>query len=154
MKCLIVDDDILSRMALASMLQEVAECDEAAEGREALARISAGQAAGEPYDLVILDIGLPQMSGHDIAKRIREIEGKQQNCRKVPIITVSGRSSVADAIESFCNGQSAAFLPKPVCREGLFAVLAKIGLISSTAAEAVTAVNPAESRSKAHLLRV
>lgn len=129
MKCLIVDDDVLSRKSVTSMLQEHASCDEAAEGRTALAQFTQALRRGEPYDLVILDLDMPGMSGHDTAKRIREVEREMSSSGKVHIIILSMLNSVNDAMESFCKGQTAAFMLKPVRREVLHEVIANLGLL-------------------------
>ena len=128
MKCLVVDDDILCRKEMTSLMQEVAHCEEAAEGRGALAKFTRALKGGDPYDLVILDVAMPGMSGNDTAKRIRETERELSDGKKVHIIVVSELYSVNDAMESFCKAQPAAFLLKPVSRTALLAAVAKLDL--------------------------
>ncbi len=60
-RVLVVDDDRVLRMALSRLLAESYEVGEAGDGHEALAK-----AAAEPFDLVLLDIGLPGLSGLEV----------------------------------------------------------------------------------------
>jgi two-component system, chemotaxis family, chemotaxis protein CheY len=71
MKCLIVDDEIICRKAVITILKEVAECEEAADGSEALAKFSHALERNEPYDAVFLDILMPGIDGHQTARAIR-----------------------------------------------------------------------------------
>ena len=60
-RVLVVDDDRVLRMALSRLLAESYEVGEAGDGHEALAK-----AAAQPFDLVLLDIGLPGLSGLEV----------------------------------------------------------------------------------------
>ena len=64
-RVLVVDDDRVLRMALSRMLAETYEVAEASDGPEALAKVAA-----EPFDLVLLDIGLPGLSGLDVLAQL------------------------------------------------------------------------------------
>jgi CheY-like chemotaxis protein/anti-sigma regulatory factor (Ser/Thr protein kinase) len=60
-RVLVVDDDRVLRMALSRLLAESYEVGEAGDGHEALAK-----AAAQRFDLVLLDIGLPGLSGLEV----------------------------------------------------------------------------------------
>ena len=86
-KILIVDDEPRIRELIREHLQYAGyTCDEAADGSAALARVSA---AG--YDLVILDVSLPDGSGYDLCRFIRETS-------KVPIIFLTAADEETDII--------------------------------------------------------
>jgi CheY-like chemotaxis protein len=76
MKVLIVDDDDNNREILKRMVQLLGHAPSTAasggQGVEA-ARSALGQ--GEPFDRVFLDMRMPDMSGSDAAKEMREIAG-------------------------------------------------------------------------------
>ena len=129
MKCLIVDDEVFCREFVATLLRDVAVCDHASEGKAALAKFTAAYQGDAPYDLVILDIMMPGMSGHDTAKAIRAYEQEQSSTKKVNIVMLTALNSANDAMESFCEAQSAAYLVKPVSKDGLFNVISKLGLM-------------------------
>jgi two-component system, chemotaxis family, chemotaxis protein CheY len=128
MKCLIVDDEVFCREFVVMLLRDVADCDQASDGGTALTKFTKAQKSEEPYDLVILDIMMPGMSGHDTAKAIRALEKDQPTDQKVNIIMLTALNSANDAMESFCEAQSAAYLVKPVSKDGLFNVISKLGL--------------------------
>ena len=70
---LIVDDDLVSRETLRDILAPYGECDFAADGQEAIARF-ARRRSGAPYDLVCMDILMPNTGGHDALRGIRRME--------------------------------------------------------------------------------
>ena len=88
-KILIVDDDDDLREALAEQLMVVEEFDvfEAETGQRGLER-----AKTESHDLVILDVGLPDMDGREVCRLMRR-QGV-----KCPILILTGHASDADTI--------------------------------------------------------
>lgn len=129
MKCLIVDDEDFCRDFVATLLSAIADCQQASSGMEALEKYNAALESNDPFDLVIMDIMMPGMSGHDAAKAIRQIEKEQKTTKRVNIVMLTALNSSNDAMESFCSAQSAAYLVKPISKEGLFNVLSKLGLM-------------------------
>jgi len=73
-KILIVDDNFENRQLLAEILREVAACDFAASGKEAIDAYNLSLEKGEPYNLILLDIELPEVNGLEILQKIRESE--------------------------------------------------------------------------------
>ena len=100
-KILIVDDEPeIRRFLRASFKLYHQEILEAANGAEAL-----DKTYQEKPDLVILDLGLPDMDGVDVTQQIREIS-------TVPIIILSVRSNENDKIEALDAGADD-YLTKP-----------------------------------------
>lgn len=88
-RILLVDDDLSLREMLAEQLQlheefSVETVGTAAEGVE--------KARSEIYDVIILDVGLPDMDGRDACRLMR------RNGTKCPIIMLTGADADADAI--------------------------------------------------------
>ena len=88
-KILMVDDDPDLREALADQLVLTEEFDvfEAADGAAGLAR-----AKEQHYDLVILDVGLPDMDGRELCRLIRK-QGV-----KCPVLMLTGHATDSDTI--------------------------------------------------------
>jgi len=86
---LIIDDDDDLREALAEQLVATEEFDafEAGDGAQAMERVR-----GESFDLVILDVGLPDTDGRELCKRMRKAGVK------CPILMLTGHDSDADTI--------------------------------------------------------
>ena len=100
---LVVEDDPIVRDFLTKFLSTqdynilAADC-----GSKAIAYLKISV-----VDLVLLDIGLPDMSGYDIMEYIKD------NCPALPVIAMTGDSSVESAVEAFKKG-SYDYLEKPV----------------------------------------
>lgn len=71
---LIVDDNFENRQLLAEILREVAACDFAASGKEAIEAYNLSLQKKELYSLILLDIELPEVNGLEILEKIRESE--------------------------------------------------------------------------------
>lgn len=95
MKILVVEDErAIAEVEKAYMEKDGYTVDIAADGLSGLAMFSEGE-----YDLVILDLMLPGMSGVDVCRMIRE---KSQ----VPIIMVTARSGEDDVVSGLDAGAS------------------------------------------------
>ncbi len=82
-RLLIVDDDPLSRSMMELMLApQGCKVGFASDGAEAIQAIRSGQ-----YDLVFMDLILPDMNGRDVCREIRQWEAGQ---RHIPIVAVTG----------------------------------------------------------------
>jgi DNA-binding response OmpR family regulator len=92
---LLVDDDTALREALRDQLHlhEEFQIAEAASGAEALAAVKASN-----HDLVILDVGLPDMDGRDVCRLMRRAGVA------APIIMLTGADTEADTILGLDSG--------------------------------------------------
>jgi two-component system chemotaxis response regulator CheY len=130
MRVLIVEDDATTRQMLMMMLAPIGQCDVAHNGQEAIDAFERARGEGEPYDLICLDILMPELGGHDVLKQIREIEGSSPDASesgtKVIITTaVDERESIIEAFRSQCD----AYLVKPISRDQLLAQIRSLGLL-------------------------
>ncbi len=80
--------------------------------------IEKSYAAGEPFDLGIIDIQLPGISGYDVAKQIRRFAAPLGN---LPLLAFS--SSTIDRSGKFKRSGFNAFLPKPIQRKKLLKMI-------------------------------
>jgi two-component system response regulator MtrA len=86
-RVLLVEDDPSIREVTSLGLRNAGlSVDAAADGREGLARFRA-----EPYDLVVLDVMLPQLDGLEVCRQIRRAS-------RVPILMLSARSDTVDVV--------------------------------------------------------
>lgn len=131
LRCLVVDDDQLAREMVIAMLEGIGNCDQACNGREAIDAFLCAQAEGAPYSLILLDILMPEMDGHEAAKVIRGYEQAQGITadKGVVIIVLSCLNTPKDIVQSYISAQSAAHLIKPVRPEKLMKALKQLGLI-------------------------
>lgn len=132
LRCLIVDDDELSRELLATQLLEYAACDMAANGNEGVEKFVAALTDKKPYQVVFMDILMPGLDGHGAAKAIRKVEERQGIPveQGVDIIILSSLGTPHDVIQAYISAQSAAHLVKPVKPEKLLKTLRSLKLIT------------------------
>lgn len=110
-KILIVDDDVAFRRALAARITFATECSIEEAGDAAQARDCARRKVN---DLILLDIGLPDMDGRDLCRMLRR-EGV--TC---PVIMLTGAAEDADVILGLDSGAND-YVMKPVKFEVLLA---------------------------------
>ena len=131
MRILIVEDDFVGRKVMHKLLMEYGECDIAVDGVEAVKAFDLAWEAGKPYDVLFLDIMMPNMSGHEALKIIREKEkalGVTPQ-KEVKVIMTSALDDVKNVTQSFFQGGASAYLVKPIERRKVIEELRKLGLI-------------------------
>lgn len=102
LKILIADDHAVVRGGLRQFLADAADCrlGEASTGHEAMAMVAA-----EPWDLLLLDIGLPDVNGLEVLKRIKRDQPE------LPVLMFSMYAEDDYAMAALDAG-AAGFLPK------------------------------------------
>ncbi|MBF0459763.1 MAG: response regulator [Magnetococcales bacterium] len=122
MRILIVDDEPHNRILLQQMLKSVGECDLAVDGREAVEAFMVALDDGLPYDLVLLDIMMPEMNGQDALKSIRAYEQEHgvTDTQEVVIFMVSALDTESQVVEAFFKGRCTDYITKPVRQSVLF----------------------------------
>lgn len=128
MKSLIVEDHFTARRLLQIHLAAFGECAVAINGIEAINAITESLANNEPYDLICLDINMPQMGGLETLKRIRQIDktnGISEQDRVKIIITSSNDD--AACIECAHDEGCQAYIIKPIRKQELFAEIKRLG---------------------------
>ena len=113
-KILVVEDDFASQQVILGMLEETnLQAEIANNGIEAVNKVTSGS-----YDLIFMDIQMPNMNGYDATKIIRE------KGYTLPIIALTAYAMKGDE-EKCLNVGCDAYLPKPVDAEKLFETLGK-----------------------------
>jgi class 3 adenylate cyclase len=104
-RILVVDDNEDNRYTLTRRLRREGYTDvaEATNGREALERLMA-----EPFDLVLLDLMMPEMSGDQVLERLRDDPER----RDIPVIMISASTEIDGVVRCIERG-AADYLPKP-----------------------------------------
>lgn len=91
-KVLIIDDNYVDLEFLREILKDLAETYLAVNGREAFQGYMVARECGHPFDLILLDMVMPEMDGVEFLASVREVE-KQEGVpleRATPIIVVTG----------------------------------------------------------------
>jgi len=125
---LVAEDNEINALLMRSLLTRLGHhAVITTNGEEALESWLSAKSAGAPYDLVLMDIQMPQLDGIETTKRIRAREAGQPG-RQTPILALTANTLVEDRYACFEAGMDG-FLIKPLDREKLADALA--GLAAS-----------------------
>jgi two-component system, chemotaxis family, chemotaxis protein CheY len=115
MRTLIVEDDFTSRLLLQTFLSPYGECHIAVNGKEAVQAFRAAQESGRNYDLLCVDIMMPEMDGQEAIKQIRALEEDDgiQSTDGVKIIMTTALDDVRNVVQSF-QALCDAYVFKPI----------------------------------------
>ena len=101
---LVVDDNRLNRIKLAHSLQQEGHSSAMAEnGRQAIEMIGA-----EAFDLVLLDIVMPEMDGYQVLEQMKS----DSHLRDIPVIVISALDEMESVVKGIKMGAED-YLPKP-----------------------------------------
>ena len=130
MKVLIVEDDFSSRVLLQEILKPYGQTHVAVNGREAVEAVRLADAEGSHYDLICLDIMMPEMDGHQTLRAIRAMEESRGvpstlGAKIIMVTALGDPKSVFDAYEGLCD----AYLTKPIEKGALLRQVRSLGLI-------------------------
>lgn len=108
----LVDDEEINQQVVANLLaEEKINLDIFSNGTEGLKAI-----LEKDYDLVLLDIMMPEMSGYEVCKNIR----KKYLASELPIIMLTAKNQVSDLVEALSYGAND-YLAKPFSKDELLA---------------------------------
>ncbi len=130
MKILIAEDDFTSRKLIQIYLSNYGDCDIAVDGNVAIEAFRCALDNKVPYDLICLDIMMPNMDGRTALKTIRQIEDEHGigGFDSVKIIMTTSHSDSQNIIGSFREGCEA-YLIKPIEKDKLLKEMSNLGLI-------------------------
>ncbi len=127
MKILIIDDDRISRIKLERFLKSFGVCDMVDNGMAGLDLFKKAWDDWYPYDLITLDIEMPDVSGEEILMELRDLESNKKvpADKKVKIVMVTSHSdpdSVSNCISAGCNN----FIIKPFNKESIKKIIKEL----------------------------
>lgn len=113
-KILVIDDDVHIRDFLQDALEqqnfEVVTTDNGESGISLFKK--------QPFDLVFVDMKLPQLNGIEVLKMLKK------HTSKIPVVIITGHGSIENAVESMKQG-AYNYLTKPLTLETLTKVIEK-----------------------------
>jgi two-component system chemotaxis response regulator CheY len=115
LRTLLVEDDFTSRLLLQTFLSRYGDCHVAVNGREAVDAFRLAAEQGLTYDLICMDIMMPEMDGPEAVRRIRLIEeargiGLARGAKITMTTTVGDIKKVFQCFKELCD----AYLVKPI----------------------------------------
>ena len=128
---IVEDEEKIARFVTLELEHEGYQVEHAADGRTAV-----DLALERDYDLILLDVLLPQLNGMEVLRRVRKH-------KDVPVIMVTARDAVMDKVAGLDAGADD-YLTKPFAIEELFARI-RVALKRSEAARAASGVGGVEA---------
>lgn len=128
---IVEDEEKIARFVTLELEHEGYQVEHAADGRTAV-----DLALERDYDLILLDVLLPQLNGMEVLRRVRKHKG-------VPVIMVTARDAVMDKVAGLDAGADD-YLTKPFAIEELFARI-RVALKRSEAVRAASGVGGASA---------
>lgn len=116
-RLLVAEDNSANQLIIRAMLERMgAQVDIVADGREAVEAVGA-----RPYDLVLMDINMPELDGIGATREIRSLAG---DAARVPVVAMTAHVMRGDREDILAQGLDD-YLAKPVNRAALRAVLSR-----------------------------
>lgn len=130
MRILIAEYDFNSRNSMLKFLSKYGECDVTVDGLEVLEAFTLALEDGEEYDLISLDINIPELDGYQVLEQIRQKEEElcipEERRAKIIMTAAHGqRRNVKKAFELGCT----AYACKPINKIKFWNALRKLDLI-------------------------
>ncbi|MCF0117347.1 MAG: response regulator [Bacilli bacterium] len=121
-RILVVDDNELNREISRYMLEDVGCIVEVAnDGKEAVDMFSNSKL--NYYDLILMDVMMPIMDGHQAAKEIRKL--KRDDAKSIAIVAATANAFKEDVDAALASGMNA-HIAKPINNEALLRIMKKL----------------------------
>jgi len=132
MKILIAEDDFVSRKFIFKFMSQFGDCDVTVDGMEAIEVFLMSLEEGQYYDLVCLDIMMPEVDGLKALKTMRKLEEERNipESKRTKVIMTTALNSTDEVFDSFGSG-SEAYAVKPIDTDKLTEVMRKLGLLGA-----------------------
>jgi len=150
LRILLCDDNVINQKVALRLLQQMGyRADVAADGREALAALDR-----QPYDLIFMDLMMPEMDGLEATRAIRERQkqpGQFPNYKTPMIIVAMTASAMQGDREQCLEAGMDDYLSKPVRLENVRAIVERWGEVArqvqpqATSTTAVTATTSTQA---------
>ncbi len=119
LRILVAEDNHVNQIVLQAMLSKFGhKIDMVGNGAEAVSAVMRA-----PYDLILMDVHMPEMDGITATQRIRDLSGETGN---LPIIALTANAMKGDR-ETYLKAGMTDYVSKPINPQILFAAIAKCG---------------------------
>ncbi len=115
------DNEINAEILTELLEQEGASCEIVENGQMAVERFR--DAAPGEFDMILMDVQMPVMNGHEAAKAIRKLE--REDAGRIPIIAMTANAFAEDEKAALDAGMNA-HVPKPLNMEHLKRIIRQL----------------------------
>ena len=129
---LVVDDNEVNTLVAMAQLEHLGlRVAAAADGRQALEAVAAAESAGDPFQLVLMDLQMPGLSGFETVRALR----RQHDAARLPVIAHTAAALVSEREAALAAGMND-FLPKPTEPDRLRRMVARWARVQRAAVRA------------------
>lgn len=130
MRTLVAEDEFTSRILLQKIFTEYGTCDIAVDGQEAVLAFARALEEKYPYDLVCMDIMMPNKNGRIALQEIRDLETAhgRTGAKEVKVIMTTALDDVKTVMGSYREGATS-YITKPIEKAKLLEEVRSLGLI-------------------------
>jgi len=116
---LVVEDNPVNMLIVVAMLEQWGvQVGQVTDGSMALAAVERAVSQGQPFDMVLMDVHMPEMSGHEAARELRRLYDDQS----LPIVALTAAALVSERDQARQSGMND-FLTKPIDAQQLRATV-------------------------------
>ncbi len=129
MRILVVDDEVVSRKKMMKSVSSLGTCEGVQNGNAAISAVQTALEEWKLYDLITLDISMPDISGTEVLSSIRDME-KQKGLddeERATIFMVTSHSDM-DTVKA-CVGKCNGYIIKPFNKDVIMEKLKKAGVV-------------------------
>ncbi len=117
-KILLVEDNLINQKIAKLMLQKFDQVIDVAEN----GLIAVEKFRNDTYDLILMDLHMPELNGFEATRKIREFEQENKHKEKVRIYAMTASSLQDESENCLCAGMDG-YLSKPFRNDELMALL-------------------------------
>ena len=130
MRSLIVEDNVVNSKYLLNLLKPFGEVELAENGLVAIGKYRSALDSGMGFDLICLDVMMPEMDGQEALEKIRALEEENGifGLDGAKVIMTTAMDDKRTILQSFSGGCES-FLIKPIEKTALINELKKLGLL-------------------------
>lgn len=134
MRILIVEDELASRKFLKHVMTSYGECRAVEDGAAALQAFTEALESGNRYDLICLDIMMPEMDGQDALKEIRVIEQEfgVPPRLETKVMMTTALTDPVNVMEAYYKGGASLYLTKPLDVEKIREAMIELGFLKKS----------------------
>lgn len=121
LKMLVADDELNNRILMSKLLERYGTVDQVIDGQEAVEAFAMAHSEQMPYDMIFMDIMMPNLDGHQAVQAIRSREAALGlvSMNEVKIIMVTALDSPKEVMNAYYNDGCTNYVTKPITQQKL-----------------------------------
>jgi len=129
MRILIAEDDLTSARYMEGLMARFGECQITSDGELAVEAFTAALDEGRPFQVVCLDVMMPNRNGQEALQQIRALEHERgvKSADEAKVVMTTALGDVRSVMGAYKEGATA-YVTKPIMPERMFETLRSLGI--------------------------